>query len=76
MAPVRAKWRPTSRLAPNGTRPRQMAPGRTIMARAGPDQPTGADEDHEMEVSLGEGPQILTQPLVGREAEDLVGVLG
>ena len=29
-----------------------------------------------MEVSLCEGPQILTQPLVGREAEDLVGELG
>ena len=28
-----------------------------------------------MEVSLGEGPQILAQPLVGREARTLLGSL-
>jgi hypothetical protein len=38
-------------------------------------QPPGTDEDHEMEVSLCEGPQILTQPLVGRKPQHLVGGL-
>ena len=38
-------------------------------------QPPGTDEDHEMEVSLCEGPQILAQPLVGRKPQHLVGGL-
>ena len=30
-------------------------------------QPPGTDQDHEMEVPLGEGAQVLVQPFVGRE---------
>ena len=38
-------------------------------------QPPGADQDHEMEVPLGEGPQVLVQPFVGRKPQHLVGGL-
>ena len=38
-------------------------------------QPPGADQDHEMEVPLCEGPQVLVQPFVGREPQHLVGGL-
>ena len=35
-------------------------------------QPPGTDQDHEMEVPLCEGAQVLVQPFVGREPEHLV----
>ena len=35
-------------------------------------QPPGADEDHEMEVPLCEGAQVLVEPFVGRESQHLV----
>ena len=40
--------------------------------RAALGQPAGADQDQQVEVPLGEGPEILLQPLVGRQVEHLV----
>ena len=33
---------------------------------------TGTDQDHEMEVPLGEAREVLVQPFVGREPQHLV----
>ena len=41
-------------------------------ARSDSGQPPGTDQDHEMEVPLGEGAQVLVQPFVGRESQHLV----
>ena len=38
-------------------------------------QPSGTDEDHEVEVPLGKRTQVLTEALVGRQPEHLVGRL-
>ena len=34
----------------------------------------GPDQDQEVEVPLGEGPEILLQPVVGRDMQSLLGV--
>ena len=51
-----------------------------LPSRARPEQTTlgqspGADEDHEVEVPLGKRTQVLTEALVGRESQHLVGRL-
>ena len=44
--------------------------------RAALGQAPGADQDQQVEMPLGEGPEILLQPVVGREMQHLVrGVL-
>ena len=43
--------------------------------RAALGQPPGANEDQQMEVPLGEGAEILLQPLVGGQMQDFVGLV-
>ena len=50
----------------------QASPSPSTAHGAALGQPPGTDQDHEMEVPLGEGPQVLVQPFVGREPEHLV----